>query len=819
MDVEQELLADLEKIDAERQRLKEKLQMMMHKQSPAKVTKSSMVSDLSCTDAGAQRPQDDTMAELNRRYLHGSPSYELYGPDEKDARPKVRANDLCEDMSTLRFTEGDKEFYQRTSTPGVHFSSPETRSTSTPTSVTWSLAKDSYTMPSIPRAWGPNVTPMKNEMIDNQQFGKTVMKPATFDGTSSWIDYRAHFEACGNINMWNDKQKGLYLAASLRGQAQTVLGNMRQDNACAYRNLCEALEARFAPANQTELYRAMLREKRQKSTETLPELGESIRRLTHLAYPSAPCEVTEMIAKDQFVDALTDFDMRLRIQQSRPKSLNEAIRLAVEIEAFCRAERQRRDISYARGASGEKQDTQETNVRGEFKELRDELRASLRKLELKIAALTDSKSNTTTTNMMNTDGSQSKGSFPYKCHNCGTRGHRARDCFAQKRAGCGQCMSQRQKRTSSQSEDETENTLKQHSPIPGSSFLTQTRIDVQSGLFVKVTVNGILCNFLVDTGASLTILSHSVYENITKPEEDELTPVTQSIILADGALLQTKGKCDFLISIGNSEFEVTTVVADISADGILGLDFLKQNKCLVDVASAKMYVEGTEHELQLKGHLGCFNVSLKETVCPPPSSEMICSDSWSLPSTEQKRDYLVMCPPEDLQKRRFACSQCDKAFVKSSLLVRHQKRVHCSKDTVNPLETSSSFMNAVITESDDDRKWPEDPDQLIYEPDLESGRTIRKKTSPSLPGVKRKAPEQTPDKETPTSSSVSAETTGHQEAPLIPFNCLCCKTQTTTNDASTQPDGSSHQRTVRVIRRYQKDGESVERFEEDIWNA
>lgn len=84
----------------------------------------------------------------------------------------------------------------------------------------------------------------------------------------------------------------------------------------------------------------------------MPELGERIRRLTHLAYPSAPCEVTEMIAKDQFVAALTDFDMRLRIQQSRPKSLNEAIRLAVEIEAFCRAERQRRDISYARGASG-----------------------------------------------------------------------------------------------------------------------------------------------------------------------------------------------------------------------------------------------------------------------------------------------------------------------------------------------------------------------------------------------------------------------------------------------------------------------------------
>lgn len=240
----------------------------------------------------------------------------------------------------------------------------------------------------------------------------------------------------------------------------------------------------------------------------------------------------------------------------------------------------------------------------------------------------------------------------------------------------------------------------------------------------------------------------------------------------------------------------------------------------MDVASAKMYIEESEHELQLKGHLGCFNVSLKETVCPPPSSEMICPDPWSLPSTElQKREHLITCATEDLRKRRFECSQCDKAFAKSSLLVRHQKRVHCSKDTVNAPETSSSFMNTVITESDDDQEWLEDPGDLIYEPNLESGRTIRKKTSPSLPGVKRKAPEQTPDKETPTSSSVSAETTGHQEAPLIPFHCPCCKTQATTNDASTQTDESSHQRTVRVIRRYQKDGESVERFEEDIWNA
>lgn len=70
----------------------------------------------------------------------------------------------------------------------------------------------------------------------------------------------------------------------------------------------------------------MLNEKSQKGTETLPELGESIRRLTHLAYPTAQSDVTEMIAKNQFIDALFDFDMQLRIQQSGQKSLNDAVR-------------------------------------------------------------------------------------------------------------------------------------------------------------------------------------------------------------------------------------------------------------------------------------------------------------------------------------------------------------------------------------------------------------------------------------------------------------------------------------------------------------
>ena len=87
-----------------------------------------------------------------------------------------------------------------------------------------------------------------------QTSGSVRVKPATFDGTGSWLDYRAHYDAVAEINNWNQTEKGLYLAVSLRGQAQGVFGNISTQSK-DYDKLVKALEERFAPPNQTELYR------------------------------------------------------------------------------------------------------------------------------------------------------------------------------------------------------------------------------------------------------------------------------------------------------------------------------------------------------------------------------------------------------------------------------------------------------------------------------------------------------------------------------------------------------------------------------------
>jgi hypothetical protein len=60
------------------------------------------------------------------------------------------------------------------------------------------------------------------------------------------------------------------------------------------------------------LYRTQLRERRQRAVETLPELGQDVRRLANLAYPTALNDVRETLAKEQFIDSAIDGDMRLR---------------------------------------------------------------------------------------------------------------------------------------------------------------------------------------------------------------------------------------------------------------------------------------------------------------------------------------------------------------------------------------------------------------------------------------------------------------------------------------------------------------------------
>ena len=88
------------------------------------------------------------------------------------------------------------------------------------------------------------------------------------------------------------------------------------------------------------MYRAQLKERQWKYGENIPEFGQIILRLTTLAYPGANASLIVTLAMGNFTDFISDSEMRLKIQQTQLKVFNEAVKVAVDLEAFDKASRQ-----------------------------------------------------------------------------------------------------------------------------------------------------------------------------------------------------------------------------------------------------------------------------------------------------------------------------------------------------------------------------------------------------------------------------------------------------------------------------------------------
>lgn len=73
------------------------------------------------------------------------------------------------------------------------------------------------------------------------------------------------------------------------------------------------------------------------------ELRQDIKRLMNLAFPTAPTEVRETLAKEKFVDAFINSDIRLKMEKARLTNLTDVVRHAVELETFYHAERRQKE--------------------------------------------------------------------------------------------------------------------------------------------------------------------------------------------------------------------------------------------------------------------------------------------------------------------------------------------------------------------------------------------------------------------------------------------------------------------------------------------
>ena len=279
-----------------------------------------------------------------------------------------------------------------------------------------------YGSPSMPQSRNQFYVIPRVPHSDDQFYGNSrgpFVQPDRFDGNIGWQDYITHFELCAEINEWSDVQKATHLAVSLQGPALELQCDMPREMRHSYVQLTQHLSARFGSQGRTDLFRTQLKSRVRRSGESLPELSQAIKRLVLRAYPQATVELREIMAMDYFIDALQDGHIRLRLKQGKPTSITEAVNMAIELEAFQLAEKNRM-MSRVRGY------VRMSTVDDDYQALKDEI-ARLEKQLKKIS--TEKKDGKVAIKLQRQSTRHRRKSV--RCWRCNEIGHYLSECQAE----------------------------------------------------------------------------------------------------------------------------------------------------------------------------------------------------------------------------------------------------------------------------------------------------------------------------------------------------------------------------------------------------
>jgi len=183
--------------------------------------------------------------------------------------------------------------------------------------------------------------PLQNNSVSRTRGSQNKIKPQTYDGSEDLDEYLAQFSIVAELNEWTYEIKSLFLASSIGGAARAILCELDAEKRRDYKSIVSALQNRYGSVQRAEIFRSRLQSRTLEKNETIPELAQSVKKLTRKAYPCATAEITEVLALDHFVDALPDSDIRLRLREVGPKTISEAERIAVRLDAHKQADRNR----------------------------------------------------------------------------------------------------------------------------------------------------------------------------------------------------------------------------------------------------------------------------------------------------------------------------------------------------------------------------------------------------------------------------------------------------------------------------------------------
>ena len=151
------------------------------------------------------------------------------------------------------------------------------------------------------------------------------------NGKESWDDYAVQFTIISQMNSWGDVEKGMQLAAALRGRARGVLTEMCAEERSNFDCLNKALRVHFGDSCDRNLSATKLLSIQRRPRESLRSLRHRIKTLARRGYGDVHREVGQLKARGSFMNAVDD-KLKSYLYEKWPQDIDEALQLAMSFE-------------------------------------------------------------------------------------------------------------------------------------------------------------------------------------------------------------------------------------------------------------------------------------------------------------------------------------------------------------------------------------------------------------------------------------------------------------------------------------------------------
>ena len=223
-----------------------------------------------------------------------------------------------------------------------------------------------------------------------------------------------------------------------------------------------------------------------------------------------------------------------------------------------------------------------------------------------------------------------------ECRYCHKKGHIASACRKKQRASQGTA-------THSVAE-QGDNSVDEYTlPI---DCVTSARAHLRP-LMVTVTIQDILVPMEVDTGATVSLMSHSTFSRLLP--EAKLKPSAAKLHTYTGEEIRVKGVVEVKVKYGHQTKDLTLTVVDGDGPTLLGRDWLQHLKLNWSTLNHVSQDERSELKSMLDTHSALFSEGLEQISSPPleggESTEVLPSPPSTVCTTRQggKRDRQTDC--------------------------------------------------------------------------------------------------------------------------------------------------------------------------------